>query len=158
VWSEDIGTAPTNKVVGATRHCRPYLGWIVAAAFTISGTIHIIHPTTFTSIVPHFLPLRTELVYASGGAELICAAGLWRRDRWAGIAATVLLIVVWPANLQDAITAQNGHNLATQVIDWVRFPLQIPLIWFALQSGTRPSPNAKSARSGRVTSRHAQSG
>jgi uncharacterized membrane protein len=141
----DIGTAPTNRVVGITRRWRPYLGWIVAAAFTISGTVHLAHPVTFTSIVPHFLPLRTDLVYASGGAELVCAVGLWRRDRWAGIAAAVLLIVVWPANLQDAITAQNGHDLATQVIDWVRFPLQIPLIWFAIQSGTQRSPNARRA-------------
>jgi hypothetical protein len=69
-------TAPANGGVGIARRWRPYLGWIVAAAFTISGTIHIVHPITFTSIVPHFLPLRTELVYASGGAELICAVGL----------------------------------------------------------------------------------
>ena len=76
----EIGTAPTNNVVGVTRRWRPYLGWIVAAAFTRSGTIHIVHPITFTSIVPHFLPLRTELVCASGGAELICAVGLWRNN------------------------------------------------------------------------------
>jgi uncharacterized membrane protein len=114
---------------------RPYLCWIVAAAFTVSGVIHLAHPATFTPIVPHFLPLPTELVYASGVVELVCAVGLWRRDRWAGIAAAVLLMIIWPANLQDAITAQQGHDLTTQVLDWVRFPLQVPLIWLALQSG-----------------------
>jgi uncharacterized membrane protein len=114
---------------------RPYLPWIVAAAFTVSGVIHLAHPSTFTSIVPHFLPWPTELVYASGVAELICAFGLWRRDRWAGIAAAVLLVIIWPANLQDAITAQHGHDVTTKVVVWIRFPLQIPLIWLALQSG-----------------------
>lgn len=114
---------------------RSRVPWIVAAAFTVSGVIHLFHPTTFTPIVPHFLPFSTELVYASGVAELVCAIGLWRRDRWAGIAAAVLLVIVWPANLQDAITAQQGHDLTTKLLDWVRFPLQIPLIWFALQSG-----------------------
>jgi uncharacterized membrane protein len=114
---------------------RPYLSWIIAVAFTLSGVIHLAHPATFTSIVPHFLPLPTELVYASGVVELVCAVGLWRRDRWAGIAAAVLLVIIWPANLQDAITAQQGHDLTTQVLDWVRFPLQVPLIWLALQSG-----------------------
>jgi uncharacterized membrane protein len=113
---------------------RPFLPWIVAAAFTVSGVIHLVHPTTFTSIVPHFLPLKTELVYASGVAELICAVGLWRRQRWAGIAAAVLLVVIWPANLQDAITAQQNNDPA-RFLYWVRLPLQIPLIWFALQSG-----------------------
>ena len=72
-------------------HYRPYLPWIVAAAFTVSGVVHLAHPAAFTPIVPHFLPLANELVYASGVAELICAIGLWRRDRWAGIAAAVLL-------------------------------------------------------------------
>jgi uncharacterized membrane protein len=128
---------------------RSYLPWIVAAPFTVSGLLHLAHPQTFTPIVPHFLPGPTGLVYASGLAELICAIGLWRRRRWAGIAAAVLLVVVWPANLQDSITAQEGHDLATQVILWVRFPVQIPLIWLALQSGrhrtkrTPPDPAAR---------------
>jgi uncharacterized membrane protein len=109
--------------------------WIVAAAFTVSGVVHLISPATFTGIVPHFLPFSTALVYASGVAELICAFGLWRRTRWAGYAAAVLLVVLWPANLQDAITTQQGHDTTATVITWFRFPLQIPLIWFALQSG-----------------------
>ena len=114
---------------------RTYLPWIVAAPFTVSGLIHLAHPATFTPIVPHFLPWPTGLVYASGLAELVCAVGLWRRDRWAGIASGVLLVLIWPANLQDSITAQQGHDLTTQVLLWVRFPVQIPLIWLALQSG-----------------------
>jgi uncharacterized membrane protein len=114
----------------------------VAAAFSVSGVIHLLHPATFTRIVPNFLPARTALVYASGMAELICAAGLWRRARWAGLAAALLLVAIWPANLQMAINAQDGHVVATKVEDWIRLPLQIPLIWFALQArGTfRPRP------------------
>jgi uncharacterized membrane protein len=107
----------------------------VAAAFSVSGVIHLAHPRTFTSIVPHFLPGATVLVYASGVAELVCAYGLWRRQRWAGVAAALLLLVIWPANLQGAITSQDGHHLADQLIGWIRLPLQIPLIWLALQSG-----------------------
>ena len=127
---------------------REYSPWIVAAAFTVSGPIHLARPSTFTSIVPHFLPLRTELVYLSGVAELVCAVGLWRRDRWAGRAAAVLLVIIWSANLQGAVTAQRGHDLTSQVIAWARFPLQIPLIWFALQSGrTRPANDPQSPRS-----------
>jgi uncharacterized membrane protein len=114
---------------------RLYLPFIVATAFSISGVIHLIHPATFSGIVPHALPAPRALIYLSGGAELVCAVGLWRRQRWAGLAAALLLLLVWPANLQEAITAQQGHDVLTQVLTWVRFPLQIPLIWFALQSG-----------------------
>ena len=101
--------------------------------------IHLAHPSTFTPIVPRFLPYRTALVYASGVAELVCAVGLWRRDRWAGIASAVLLVAIWPANLQDAITTQNGGNLALKIAIWFRLPLQIPLIWFALAVGQAES-------------------
>jgi uncharacterized membrane protein len=115
-----------------------YGPWIVAAAFSISGVVHLVHPSTFTKIVPHFLPFSTTLVYASGAAELVCAFGLWRRQRWAGYAATILLLAVWPANLQDAITTQGGHHDGmVQVLTWLRLPLQVPLIWFALQSRQR---------------------
>jgi uncharacterized membrane protein len=123
----------------------PYLPWIDAAAFSVSGVIHLAHPSTFTPIVPRFLPYRTALVYASGVAELVCAVGLWRRDRWAGIASAVLLVAVWPANLQDAITTQHGANVALKIAIWFRLPLQIPLIWFALHSGRQRAAPAESS-------------
>jgi uncharacterized membrane protein len=101
--------------------------------------MHLAHPASFTPLVPHVLPWPTELVYASGVVELICAVGLWRRDRWAGIADAVLLVIIWPANLQAAITAQHGGDPLTKVLTWLRLPWQIPLVWFALQSGRNRS-------------------
>jgi uncharacterized membrane protein len=140
------GILDVGWVVGQTDHAqrfvtvlKSYGAWIVAAAFSVSGVIHLFDPKEFTSIVPRFLPFSTGLVYVSGVAELICAYGLWRRQRWAGIAATVLLLAIWPANLQAAVTAQNSDELSNQVISWIRFPLQIPLIWLALQSGRSPA-------------------
>jgi uncharacterized membrane protein len=111
----------------------------VAAAFSVSGVVHIVDPSFFTGIVPGFLPGKTALVVVSGFAELVCAVGLWRREPWAGISTAVLLLAIWPANLQMAVSAQQGHNGTAQVLDWVRVPLQVPLIWFALQV-RRPGP------------------
>jgi uncharacterized membrane protein len=122
-----------------------YGPWIVAALFTVSGFMHLASPAIFLPLVPHVLPRPTELVYASGVVELICAVGLWRRDRWAGIASAVLLMIIWPANLQAAITAQHGDDATTKALTWIRLPLQIPLIWFAFQAGRNrssdPSPD-----------------
>jgi len=61
--------------------------------------------------------------------------GLRQRRGRADLRRGVLLVIIWPANLQSAITAQQGENLTTTVLDRIRLPLQIPLIWFALQSG-----------------------
>jgi uncharacterized membrane protein len=123
-----------------------YGPWVVAAAFSVSGVVHLVHPSTFTGIVPHLLPFSKGLVYASGLAELICAFGLWRRQRWAGYAAAALLLAVWPANLQDAITTQEGHDLIVQTVTWLRLPLQVPLIWLALQSGRMKAEGAPMGR------------
>ena len=112
-----------------------YGPWVVAAAFIVSGVTHLAHPAIFTPLVPHFLGWATELVYASGVVELLCAVGLWRRDRWAGFAAAMLLVIIWPGNLQAVITAQHGDDLTAKVVTLIRLPLQIPLMWFALQSG-----------------------
>jgi uncharacterized membrane protein len=123
------------------RGWRAHAPWVVALAFTLSGVVHLVRPSTFTGMVPKFLPAKQPLVYVSGVAELTCAVGLWRRDRWAAFAGTGLLLVIWPANLQMAITAQEGHDVGRQIVYWVRMPLQIPLIWCALQSGrTRRRP------------------
>jgi uncharacterized membrane protein len=108
--------------------------WIVAAAFSLSGAVHLIHPSTFTAIVPDLLPAHTAVVYASGVAELVCAVGLWRRDRWAGIASALLLLAIWPANLKMALDAEGGYAVAA----WLRLPVQIPLVWWAWQSGRTP--------------------
>lgn len=129
--------------VGTRERWRRRAPFVVAAAFSASGVVHLVHPATFTRIVPTFLPAKTALVYVSGVAELVCAVGLWRRDRWAALAAAGLLLVIWPANLQMAINAQRGDVLATKVEDWIRLPLQIPLIWCALQSGRRPPQDAE---------------
>ncbi len=116
-----------------------YGPWIVAAAFSISGAVHLIRPVTFTGIVPHFLPFSTALVYASGVAELICAFGLWRRERWAGYAAAILLLVIWPANLQDAVTTQEGQDMTAKVVTWFPFSASDPIDLVCLAIGPNES-------------------
>ena len=107
----------------------------VAALFTLSGAVHLVRPSVFTSLIPGFLPAPTAVVYVSGVAELACAYGLFTRRRWAGPASAALLLAVWPGNLQMALDATNDHGLASPeaAIAWIRMPLQVPLIWMALQ-------------------------
>jgi uncharacterized membrane protein len=75
------------------------------------------------------------VVYISGVAELVCAYGLFTRRRWAGPASAALLLAVWPGNLQMALDATDANGLSSPqaTIAWLRMPLQIPLIWMALQ-------------------------
>lgn len=106
----------------------------IAAAFVLSGTVHLVRPSVFLALVPRSLPARRALVLGSGVAELVCAAGLLTRARWAADATTALLLAVWPANVQMALDAGTGRNPGTadrRAVAWGRVPLQPLLVWMA---------------------------
>ncbi|MFV2198242.1 DoxX family protein [Nocardiopsis sp. LOL_012] len=113
--------------------------------FVASGLLHFAAPRPFEAIVPRSLPARRALVYGSGAAELACGAGLLARRRWAGPASAALLLAVWPANMRMALDAGSGRlpGIAdNRALAWGRVPLQIPLVWAALQSRPRPEPGS----------------
>lgn len=117
----------------------------ITVAFATSGVIHLIRPEVFEPIVPRVLGRKRELVYASGVAELLCAAGLVapQTRRWAGLVSAGLLVAVFPANVQMAVDAhrdisRRGSTLKRQALragTIARLPLQVPLIRWALQAG-----------------------
>ncbi len=107
---------------------------IVIGAFLVSGLFHLIAPSVFLPLMPDFLPSPTELVYASGVAELIAAAGLMAKQRWAPIFTALVLIAVWPANWWAAIDATGQGETLAAIFSWLRLPLQLPLIYWALKA------------------------
>src|SRR5664279_3141349 len=78
----------------------------LAVLFAISGSLHLVRPQVFETIVPRRLPAPRGLVYASGVAELACAVGLVhpRTRAAAGWASAALLVGIFPANVQMAVT------------------------------------------------------
>jgi uncharacterized membrane protein len=107
--------------------------------FTTSGIIHLVRPQAFAAIMPRAIPEQhhTNLIYLSGLAELACAVGLVRRTRWGAGASVAVLAAVFPANLQMALDAGSGRNPGpsdSPAVAWGRLPLQIPMIWAALQA------------------------
>jgi len=116
----------------------------LAAIFAASGVLHLVRPQIFESIVPRQLPERRGLVYASGVAEIASAVGLLhpRTRKAAGWASAVLLVVIFPANIQMAVSegkrAKRGTgSRSRQVATLVRLPLQVPLIRTALKAAGR---------------------
>ena len=72
----------------------------LAGIFAVSGTLHLVRPEVYEPIMPDLVPRQREVIYASGVAELLCAAGLLhpRTRRLAGWASAALLLAVYPAN------------------------------------------------------------
>jgi uncharacterized membrane protein len=108
----------------------------LAAVFAVSGVLHFLMPRPYERIVPRALPRKRDLVYASGAAELVCAAGLThpRTRPAAGWGSLAVLLAVYPANLQMAVDAQRTRSAAYKVGTLLRLPLQLPMIRTALRA------------------------
>jgi uncharacterized membrane protein len=118
----------------------------LAALLAASGVTHLVRPEVYEGIVPHSLGHRRELVYVSGVAELVCAAGLLapQTRRLAGWASAALLVAVFPANVQMSLdrgkrASRRGDpaSRATFAASLARLPLQWPLIRTALRAAGR---------------------
>lgn len=118
----------------------------LATLFITSGTTHLVKPEVFEPLVPNSLPRRRELIYASGVAELACAAGLLHpaTRRYAGWASAALLLGILPGNVQMSANygkrAQRKGTPAAKTAfagTLARLPLQLPLIRTALKAAGR---------------------
>ncbi len=112
---------------------------LLAGLFAVSGTTHLLRPRTFEPLVPSWVPAHREVILASGVAELVCAAGLATPPtrRVAGLASAVLLVAVFPGNVQMAWDARRSRSTAYRALTWVRLPLQVPLVRVGLRAARR---------------------
>jgi uncharacterized membrane protein len=113
------------------RRASPYL---LAGLLTLTGSTHFLAPRAYARIIPDQLPSPYALVYASGVAELLCAAGLAlpRTRRVTAWATAGLFVVVFPANITMALDSSDRSALYRAAV-WARLPIQAPLIWWAVE-------------------------
>jgi uncharacterized membrane protein len=138
--------------VAVTRRRQLALGGL-AALVGGSGVLHLVVPRPYQRIVPAPMARwRSEVVAVSGVAEIACALALLTpRTRRLGASATALLLItVFPANVQMALdggVAGAGFPANSATLAWLRLPLQLPLIWWALSFRRDPGSVAGSAAS-----------
>lgn len=125
------------------RTASPYLlaGLLAGAAAT-----HFLRPGFYDPIVPHLLPGPARAwTYASGLAELAVAGAVARPHtrRTGGLLAALLLVAVFPANLQ---MAADAHTTAMRAVAYARLPVQVPLVLWALAVRRRRAPGAQRPR------------
>ncbi len=104
---------------------------LTGVIFVVAGALHFLAPDAYERIMPPYLPLHRELVYLSGALEILGGMGLFteRARSFAGIGLVLLLLAVWPANLQMLLDARAAGKPSWWVaLLWVRLPLQLLLI------------------------------
>ena len=119
-----------SRAASAWRVASPYL---LAGVLAGAGVLHLVRPEVFDPLIPPFLPAPRVWTYASGVAELVCAAAVAvpRTRRLGGLASAALLVAVFPGNLWMVVEPGD-------VPRWVavaRLPLQVPLVLWGLQIG-----------------------
>ena len=116
----------------------------MAAIFGGIGVLHFTSPEGFEAIIPEALPSKRAWVYATGVMELAGAGALLvRPDRKVGWLLIGLLALVFPANVNQALTGTQVPGLPPQPrwALWARLPLQALMVW-AVLAATRPAAAA----------------
>ncbi len=100
--------------------------------YFLAGINHFWHTEVYMEIMPSYLPYHYALVIISGVFEILFALLLLptQTRRWAAWGIVLLLIAVFPANVQMMLNYlhEDNQNLVFSII---RLPLQILLIWWA---------------------------
>ena len=100
-----------------------------------TGTAHFVAPRPFDDIIPAELPGSARFyTFASGAAELATGALLLipRTRRLAGLAAALLFVSVFPANV-NMVRLWWDKPWPMRIMAIARLPLQIPMITQALK-------------------------
>lgn len=113
----------------------------LAGLLAVAGVTHFAFPRFYDAIMPRVIPeaWHRPLTYASGAAELVCAALLARprTRRLGGWLTALLLVAVLPANVQMALDSLDAARRELSVayhpaVAWGRLPVQVPLIAWAV--------------------------
>lgn len=113
---------------------------VLSLFYLVAGTLHFLRPRTYEAIMPAALPAKRQLVYASGAAELLAAAGVLHpaTRRPAGYWLIATLVAIFPANVNMAVNAERFRAIPAPLL-WLRLPLQALLIAWAWRVAVKPN-------------------
>ena len=108
----------------------------LAAALGAAGVLHLARPQLYAGLIPRGLGPWRPWVLGSGVAQLVCAGLLGaRRSRQLGAAASAArLVAELPGNVEMALRLNRRGGLR-RTLAWLRVPLQVPLVLWALRAG-----------------------
>lgn len=110
----------------------------LAALLGVAAIGHVVVPRAFEAMVPDALPGPSGAWnLAAAAAEGVTAVLLVNRRtaRVGGWLAAATFVAVFPANVAAAL--HGGYGAApppfdTEAAAWLRLPLQVPLVWWAV--------------------------
>jgi uncharacterized membrane protein len=115
---------------------RTTLRYVLAGVMVFTGIVHFASTVEFFKQLPTWTPLREQVVWISGAIEITLGLALAfapaSRRPAVGLALAALFVLVFPANVYQAIAGTDAFGLDTGVARWGRLLLQPVLIVWAL--------------------------
>lgn len=113
----------------------------MAALYIAAGINHFANPLFYKKIMPPWLPYHYPLIYTSGVAEIVLGILLLpvSTRRWAAWGIIMLLIAVFPANVQMLLNYREEQNPYLWIAI-LRLPLQLLLISWAYSFTKKSKP------------------
>jgi uncharacterized membrane protein len=115
----------------------------MTTAMCFAGVSHLILPVPFVQHLPPWVPLREELVFVTGFLEIALGLALLLRQplrRPAGLVLAGYLVAVFPANVYVAVADIDVDGQPGGLYPWLRLPLQLLFIAWALWSSRETEP------------------
>ena len=120
----------------------------MAVAMVFAGMSHLLMPTPFVQHLPTWVPMREELVFFTGLLEIAFGVALLLRQplrRWVGLALAGYLVMVFPSNIYVAVAGVEVDGQPDGAYPWLRLPLQLVFIAWALWSTRDAQPSESDA-------------
>lgn len=104
----------------------------MAGIYIFAGISHFAFPKVYLRIMPPYVPYHKAMVVISGMVEILLGILLLfpLTREWAAWGIIALLILVFPANIEQVRTKRARMKLPLWAVI-ARLPLQLVLIWWA---------------------------
>lgn len=114
---------------------------LLGTLFGVAGFTHLVEPEIYLAMMPSYLPAHDLLILLSGIFEILLGGMLLfrRTHREARLGLVLLLIAVFPANLEMALHPERFPALSETLL-WLRLPLQLVLIWWVILATRSDAP------------------
>lgn len=109
----------------------------MAFAMAVAGLSHLANPTPFLQHLPLWVPMREEVILVTGVIEIGLGVALLLRQPWrrlSGLGLAGYLVAVFPGNVYVAVAGIDVDGQPDGVYAWLRLPLQLLFIAWALWS------------------------
>lgn len=110
---------------------KKYLIYVMGLLYLCAGINHFVNPGFYLKMLEGFLPYPDALNAVSGAAEVVLGVAVMvpAYRRWAAWGIVLLLIAVFPANINMALNPAEWDMPLWGL--YLRLPVQFVLIWWA---------------------------